>query len=331
MEKISHICRLTGVLVTCCIWLLFSGTASAKSVLIHYSAANDKLMNMLNDAFMKKYPDIEVKSTNLSSGPMTARMIAEKNNPLGDFCTGMFGVYVRALKNEGCLEPYKRKGIEKIKKQYVDPDGFYAGDAVGLIAVGVNSKMMKEKNLPYPKTWQDLVNPVYKGMIMVASPAQSGTGATVFSNLHDMYGGWDYIDKLHKNIFQYTQSGSAPIRSAARGEIAIGVTYDFAIWSLKNEGHPIDVLYLTPIPQFVEYSGLLSGAKHPKEAKMYLDFLTSEEASNVIEKMTTTSVLINPKAREAWKPKIKDTDLYEMKKDYDIEKFANEWAKRYTK
>jgi len=312
-------------------FLTYLSPAYAKSILIHYSATNDKMMNMLNDAFMKKYPDIEVKSTNLSSGPMTARMIAEKNNPLGDFCTGMFGVYIRSLKNEGCLEPYKRKGLEKIKERYVDPDDFYAGDAIGLIAVGVNSKMMKEKNLPYPKTWDDLAKPIYKGMIMVASPAQSGTGVTIFSNLYDMYGGWDYVDKLHKNIFQYTQSGSAPIRAAARGEIAIGITYDFAIWSLKNEGHPIDVLYLPKIPTFIEYSGLISGAKHPKEAKIYLDFLTSDEAISVIEKMTTISTLVNPKVTKAWKPIIKDSDLYEMKKDYEINKFASDWAKRYVK
>jgi len=331
MRKNSRISYFIVFSIVICICLFFLTPAHAKSVLNLYSASADKVMNMYNEAFKKKYPDIELTNVNLSSGPMTSRIIAEKNNPLGDLCFGMYDVYIKKLKQEGCLEPYVRKDVDKIDKRFVDTDGFYVGDNIGLIAVGVNTKIMKEKNLPNPKTWDDLVKPIYKGMIMVASPAQSGTGVTIFSNLYDMYGGWDYIDKLHKNVFQYTQSGSAPIRSTARGEIAIGITYDYAIWNLKNEGFPLDVIYIPKIPYFVEYSGLISGAKHPKEAKVFLDFMATKECMEFISKAVTLVTRLDVTTKEAWKPKLKDLDLYQPKKDYDVEKFANDWAKRYTK
>jgi len=154
---------------------------------------------------------------------------------------------------------------------------------------------------------------------------------TIFTNLYDMYGGWDYIDKLHKNIFQYNSSGGVAGRQAARGECAIGMTYDFALLVLKNEGFPLEVVYPPKTSYAAEGSALIAGAKNPEEAKLFLDFLSSKEAMMAVGKEVTVITRTDVKLPEAWKPEVNKIDLYKLKKGYDVKQFADDWSKRYTK
>jgi iron(III) transport system substrate-binding protein len=303
----------------------------AKGTLIGYTAASGSVEAIYVEAFKKKYPDIEFKTINLSSGPVTSRLIAEKSNPQADVVFGLMESYLKALKEAGAIEPYRRKEIDKIGKEFKDPDDFYVTEDLALMAWGGNTQLLKEKKLPIPKTWEELAKPIYKGMINVASPAQSGTGLTIFTNLYDMYGGWDYIDKLSKNIFQYNSSGGVAGRQAARGECAIGMTYDFALLLLKNEGFPLEVVYPPKTPYAAEGSALVAGAKNQEEAKLFLDFLSSKEAMQAVGKEVTVVTRTDVKLPEAWKPQVSKIDLYKIKKTYDVQKFADEWSKRYTK
>jgi len=305
--------------------------AQAKRTLVGYTAASGSVEAIYVEAFRKKFPDIEFKTINLSSGPVTSRLIAEKSNPQCDVVFGLMELYLKALKDAGAIEPYRRKEIDKIGKEFKDLDEFYVNEYVSLMAWGGNASMLKEKNLPLPKTWEDLAKPIYKGMINVASPAQSGTALTIFTNLYDMYGGWDYIDRLHKNIFQYNSSGGVAGRQAARGECVIGMTYDFALLLLKNEGFPLEVVYPPKTPYAAEGSALIAGAKNPAEAKLFLDFLSSKEAMEWVGKEVSVVTRTDVMLKEAWKPKIGAIDLYKLKKTYDPPKFADEWSKRYTK
>jgi iron(III) transport system substrate-binding protein len=305
--------------------------AHAKRTLVGYTAASGSVEAIYVEAFKKKYPDIDFKTINLSSGPVTSRLIAEKSNAQCDVVFGLMELYLKALKDGGAIEPYTRKEIGAIGKEFKDPDDFYVNEYVSLMAWGGNTNLLKEKNLPVPKTWDDLAKPVYKGMINVASPAQSGTALTIFTNLYDMYGGWDYIDKLHKNIFQYNSSGGVAGRQAARGECAIGMTYDFALLVLKNEGFPLEVVYPPKTSYAAEGSALIAGAKNPEEAKLFLDFLSSKEAMMAVGKEVTVITRTDVKLPEAWKPEVNKIDLYKLKKGYDVKQFADDWSKRYTK
>ena len=316
-------------LITIC--LLTGPPVHAKRTLIGYTAASGSVEAIYVEAFKKKYPDIEFKTINLSSGPVTSRLIAEKSNPQCDVVFGLMELYLKSLKDAGAIEPYTRKEVGKIGKEFKDPDDFYVNEYVSLMAWGGNTQILKEKKSSVPKTWDDLAKPIYKGMINVASPAQSGTALTIFTNLYDMYGGWDYIDKLHKNIFQYNSSGGVAGRQAARGECVIGMTYDFALLLLKNEGFPLEIVYPPKTAYAAEGSALIAGAKNQVEAKLFLDFLSSQEAMMAVGKEVTVVTRTDVKLPEAWKPQLSKIDLYRLKKGYDVKQFADDWSKRYTK
>ena len=228
-------------------------------------------------AFQKAHPEIELNGKRLSSGQLVTRLVFEKDNPGFDVVFGLIEFYLEQLKRHDVLQPYQPRGLEFIPAKYRDPDGYFFHQDVLLVALGANTKLLADKGLPVPRTWEALLDPRYRGLISVASPAASGTALTLFSRLVDMYhpASWDYLDRLDKNVFQYTSSGSAPGKQAALGEAAIGITFDFPLHRRRQEGYPLEVIYPDRIPYTVEGSALIKGARHPEAARIFLDWVAS--------------------------------------------------------
>jgi iron(III) transport system substrate-binding protein len=302
-----------------------------KGTLVLYTAANEQMEAAIIEGFQLKYPGITIERVNMSSGPITSRVIAEMGNPQADVIWGLFESYMKTLRDEGAIEPYEPPDVSAIDSRFVDPDYFYVGHDVTLMGFGANTQLLEEKGLAIPATWEDLVKPDYKDLINIASPAQSGTGMTIMTCLYDMYNGWDYIDQLDQNIFQYNSSGGAAGREAARGEIAIGMTYDTAILSLANEGFPVQAIFPPNTCYTVETGALISGAPHPEIAKLFLDYMVTKDAMYRLGKIAAVVTRPDIVVIEDWKPKLEDMSLYQMKNVYDLEKFANDWLERYSR
>jgi len=87
-----------------------AGTHEAWSLVL-YTASNEQLEKIVIDAFREAHPDIKVESVNMSTGPITQRLIAEKENPKADVVWMINDIALKKLKDEGVLEPYEPKGL----------------------------------------------------------------------------------------------------------------------------------------------------------------------------------------------------------------------------
>ena len=90
----------------------------------------------------------------------------------------------------------------------------------GALGFGYNKDLLEKSGLPVPACWKDLAKPEYKGRVQIANPNSSGTAYTTLATMVQLFGeegGFDYMKALHKNINQYTKSGSAPIKAAGLG------------------------------------------------------------------------------------------------------------------
>jgi iron(III) transport system substrate-binding protein len=136
-----------------------------------------------------------------------------------------------------------------------------------------------------PSSWKDLTNPVYKGHIAMPNPNSSGTGFLDVSSWLQTFGekdGWAFMDGLHKNIDHYTHSGSKPCKQAARGEVAIGVSFAFRGAKSKAKGAPIEIV----IPKEgvgweMEATAIVKGTKNLDAAKTLIDWSISENANKM--------------------------------------------------
>ncbi|NJB09422.1 extracellular solute-binding protein, partial [Clostridioides difficile] len=215
-----------------------------KGELTVYTAIEEDSIDTYLATFKEKYPDIKLNVLRLSVGGITARLLAEKDNPKADVLWGVAATSLIILDDKEMLEPYAPKGFDKVNPAFKDDKKVpsWVGIDAWMTGITVNTKELKAKNISAPSSYEDLIKPEYKDLISMPSPASSGTGYLTVSELIQIMGeekAWQYMDKLHKNIGVYTQSGSAPAILAASGEYPIGISFGNRGIKLKGEGYPV--------------------------------------------------------------------------------------------
>ncbi|HEX9302362.1 MAG TPA: extracellular solute-binding protein, partial [Casimicrobiaceae bacterium] len=91
-----------------------------KTELLVYTALETDQIKAYEEAFKKANPNIDVKWVRDSTGVITAKLLAEKANPQADLVVGVSASSLAVFANEGMLQPYAPKGLDKISPQYRD-------------------------------------------------------------------------------------------------------------------------------------------------------------------------------------------------------------------
>jgi iron(III) transport system substrate-binding protein len=196
---------------------------------------------------------------------------------------------------------------------------------VGILGFGVNTQRLKEKNLPIPKCWKDLTKPEYKSEIQIADPQSSGTAYTALATFVQLWGedqAFDYLKQLNSNISQYTKSGIAPARNAARGETAIGIGFLHDYSLEKEQGAPLELISPCEGTGY-EIGGIsiLKGARNLDNAKLFVDWALSKEAQELAWKKGKSYQILTNTTAETSPNSLKLDDLKLI--NYDMDKYGS--------
>ena len=269
--------KLSKVLGLTLAGLLAGGTASAESLTV-YTAVEAEDLKRYAAAFNAVHPDIEIKWVRDSTGIMTAKLMAEKDNPQADVVWGLAGTSLLLLKGNGMLEAYAPAGVDKLDPKFVDSSSppTWVGMDAWVASVCVNIPEAEAAGLPMPASWKDLTKPVYKGQVIMPNPNSSGTGFLDVSSWLQMFGedgGWAFMDGLHDNIARYTHSGSKPCKLAAAGEIPIGISFAFRGAKSKAAGAPLEIIVPSEgVGWDMEATAIMKGTDSLDAAKKLVDF-----------------------------------------------------------
>lgn len=264
-------------------FLAACSTGGQKEITV-YTALEDDIIETYTASFKEKHPDIKLNMVRDSTGVITAKLLAEKDNPVADVVWGVAATSLLVLDQNQMLEGYDPKGIERIQDQFKDTNSpaKWVGIDAWETAFIVNKPELEKRNLPIPTSYEDLIKPEYKGLIVMPNPASSGTGFLTVSALIQLYGqdeAWKYMDKLHDNMAQYTHSGSKPAKMAGAGEFPIGISFGYRGIQEKNGGTPVEVVFPKEGSGWdVEANGLMKKPEIKEEAKLFLDWAISDEA-----------------------------------------------------
>jgi iron(III) transport system substrate-binding protein len=302
--------------------LLAAPAVMAKQLVIYN--ASDSVNSAVVEAFKAEHPDIDVQVVSGSTGPIAERAIAEKANPQADIVYLVNEDALDQLKQAGVFEPYQPKD-SKVPSQYLDPDGFYAKLFVTTMCMVVNTDRLKEKHLPAPTTWEDLIKPIYKNEIALPSPIKSGTGGVILTTMVDAFG-WPYVENLADNVYQWSDGGSGGATLAGNGEVAIGLSYDTTCFKTKTSGKPVDVVFGRITPGDTEGGGIVAGSPNPEEAKTFMDFLVSDKAADALGKVVGATAapghgLVN----------LTDLSIWKLRRPVNVNEFRTEFTKRILK
>lgn len=237
------------------------------------------------DAFTEK-TGIKVEYVEISTGKALAQLQAENGNTTADIWFGG-GVdsYISAT-DLGYLEQYVSPEAEAINPAYSDADGYWTGLALVPAGFLVNNDVLAEKNLEAPKTWEDLADPKYKGEIIMASPAISGTQYAILNGTIQAYGeekGWEVWKGINENVDFYAQGGGEPGPKCAAGESGIAVlamtggTFAMEAEYPVTAVYPEDMIPWTPAP-----IAIFKNSQNKDAAKVFVDYFLSKEGQEAL-------------------------------------------------
>jgi iron(III) transport system substrate-binding protein len=280
--------RIFALVLVLCVFN--AGLFAQSNSLSAYSTLEEPLAKELFEQFHKE-TGITVSFVRLSGGEAVARMEAEKANPQASIWVGGVGLDHITAKSKGLTEQYRSRVSNNTPASFKDPENYWIGLYVGPLTFVTNLDRARALGLTPPKSWNDLLKPEYKGYIRMANPNSSGTAYNVLTTMRtlnnkDETKAFDYLKKLDANIDQYTQSGSAPGKSVAIGEIPIAIGYAHDQVKLKAENANVEITAPSEGTGYELASmSLIKGGKDAVNARRLYDWiLSSKEAQKIFTK-----------------------------------------------
>ena len=250
--------------------LVAPATAQKTTLTIYTALENDQLAPF-KAAIEKAVPEADVVWVRDSTGVITARFLAEKDNPHADMVMGTAVTSLIRFAKDGLMEPYKPAGVGALKPQFHDSSAAptWTGMDAYLSVVCFNTAEAAKDKIAAPVSWKDLTKPEFKGKLVMPHPASSGTGYLTVAAWIQVMGeaeAWKFMDALHENMAVYTHSGSAPCVQAAKGERLAGIGFDMRGASEKTKGAPIEIILPKEGSGWdMEATGIVKGTKTSRD------------------------------------------------------------------
>ncbi len=275
MRKLSVLALFAGALLAGS-----AGDALADGRVVIYNATNPKLVAKIIETFKAKQPGIDVDVINAGVGELLTRIKAESKNPRGDV---YFGASVEAYDSAVELfQPYKSKEDANFDRNVIASGNQYYGFSMPLQAFIVNTKLMPGDS--GPKSWADLGDPRYKGKIIMANPALSGSAYAQVAQMLQVHG-WGLVEKVIANT-TFVTSSKLVYQNVAKGEFAVGITGDYNVVKMRDQGYEVVAVYPSEGTGLrFDANGIILGGPNLENAKVFVDFGNSKEAHEIMVAM----------------------------------------------
>jgi iron(III) transport system substrate-binding protein len=185
-----------------------------------------------------------------------------------------------------------------------DPKGFWIGTVLEPYGLVYHPKLFARLGVPAPKDWDDLLHPKLKGNVAQCAPTRSSSSHATYEVILQRDGdakGWEWLRRLAGNTGIFTARSRDVPAVVARGEFAAGFAVpSYMAFEDRLAGH--DIRFVAPKTAWItpEPIGILAGAKHPKAARAFIEFMLSERGQRVA--MERGVFPITPKYRVQGKP-----------------------------
>ncbi len=318
-------CRIAGAVT-----LALMGSAGhtiAAEKLTYYCSAQEDWCQLMATGF-EEATGIKVNMTRKSSGETLAQIKAEASNPKGDVWWGGTGDPHMQAAEEGLTEAYESPMRAELHDWSIGQSESAGNKTIGIysgaLGYGYNEEILKANNLPEPACWKDLLKPEYKGHVQMANPNSSGTAYTTLATIVQLFGedeGFEFMKGLHKNINQYTKSGSAPIKAAARGENTIGIVFMHDAVKQAVSGFPIKVVAPCEGTGYeIGSMSLIKDSRNPENAQKFYDWALQADVQSRSLEVKAFQVMSNKTAESS--PQAPDLASIKLI-DYDFTKYGS--------
>jgi iron(III) transport system substrate-binding protein len=180
------------------------------------------------------------------------------------------------LKGEGLFGRYVSPSYETYPAATKDRDGILSPSyRVVVVSILYNTRLVKPEDAP--KSLTDLLDPKWKGKIVMPDPNVHTTTAVWLSNLERVMGAQAYRPFVERLAAQVVLAESfLPVaQKVIVGEYPLGISYVKYVHVFGQEGAPLDYVRINPVLAEAHHVAVGAKAPHPNAARLFVDTFTS--------------------------------------------------------
>ncbi|MDP2970776.1 MAG: extracellular solute-binding protein, partial [Deltaproteobacteria bacterium] len=258
-----------------------------------YKELSDSLTKGFKEYYKKTYgKDVDITFVRPGGWPVVVDKVrAWGGKPDADVFLGAGAPAHEVLKKDGLIVPYRPKDLDKVPAKWggmkvKDEGDFWACFSPWIVTNLYNERVLKALKLPPPKTWKELLDPIYRGYVIQTLPYASGTQHEVIEIHLQAFGekeGWAYNRLLAAQLARFSTGSVDTTHLVNRGEIPIGVAQpQMNAMSARADGYPVRDLLPDKTILVPEAVALLKGAPNEATAKIFLDWLFSLDGQKCV-------------------------------------------------
>jgi ABC-type Fe3+ transport system substrate-binding protein len=264
--------------------MLIEGAKKEKRLVWYTTLIPTEVSKPLADAFHRKYPFVTVQLYRGDSNQVAQKFIQEyrARSYRADVVDGSGTSTL--LRKAGFLQRFNSPELASFPSRFKDPDGYWGTELLYYMVLAYNTKLVPPGQAP--RTYEDLLDPKWKGKM--AWSTSSGSGAPTFvGNVLTSMGqdrGMAYLRRLAgQGIHNVNSSGRTVLDQAVAGQFPIAIqVFNHQVANSKAAGAPVDWVPLQPVTSQLGRISLAAKAPHPHAALLFLDFMFSKEGQQLI-------------------------------------------------
>ena len=256
--------------------------AKQEGNLIIYSVWDVEHLRGITDAFMKRYPGIKATYWQGRNPEIVTRVLTEFQGGQSSVDVILSDNAPPVIRAAGGITPYET--VQKDVLVLHDPT--MATVSLQIQALSYNTKKIKPADLP--KSWEDVANPKFKGMVALDDPMRAGPLSSMLAGLKEQWKDETRFNNFVKGLKALNvpvhKSTSAMFRLVISGEYAIcmpALLHD--VFEEKGKGTPVDYIKTVPPVVFPRQAGIYAKAPNPNAAKLFAEWAISTEGQQVID------------------------------------------------
>lgn len=263
---------------------------SVSGTLVIYTTTYDlEYRLIIEQGFLGKYPNVRIETVQAGAGELKTRIRSEAQNPQADV---MFGGLSYADAELGLWEHYVSSGDATLPEAMRNDSGYLTWMTIQLENLLVSYDAARRAGIDPDEItgFESLLDPRLRGRIVWADPSASSSAWNMLATMLVAMGGyeseeaWDYVDRLLGNGVVVGNSSSIPFRSVYEGEYVVGLTYEAPAVSYYEAGFDdvVRIVYMEEgTSSFPFASAIVRGARNMDLAKLFMDYVASDEAQTL--------------------------------------------------
>ena len=277
--RVALLAALGSVVLSC-------AGGEKRTALVVYSPHGKDLLQYYEQEFEKMHPAIDVQWVDMGSQDVLDRLRSERANPQADVWFGAPSETFARAANEGLLEPYRPSWAAQMPDEAHDPKDLWYGTYLTPEVIAYNSEMVSAADAP--KDWDEVLDPKWKGKIIIRDPIPSGSmraifGAIIIRELKrtgSTAAGFDWLRRLDANTKEYVISPTMLYQKLGQREGVLSL-YDMPDIETLRQTTKYPIASRIPssgTPLLVEGIAVVRGTRHAAAAKEFYEFVTTPRA-----------------------------------------------------